>query len=153
MGITYSLYLPEPLPFLIMENHLPYFLILFPFVYFIFLALRTWLKPKANGSASRLPPGPPKLPLIGNLHLLIGTEPHRYLARLAQKYGPVMHMQLGEVPTVVISSPEGAKEVMKTHDSIFSERPYLYAAEMLTYNFKDIAFSRGEYLKIGRAHV
>ena len=56
-------------------------------------------------------------------------------------------MQLGEVPTVVISSPEGAKEVMKTHDSIFSERPYLYAAEMLSYNFKDIVFSRGEYLR------
>ncbi|XP_022751610.1 cytochrome P450 71D9-like [Durio zibethinus] len=130
-----------------MENHLPYFLTLFPLVYFIFMALRTWMKPKANGSASRLPPGPPKLPLIGNLHLFIDTEIHRCLARLAQKYGPVMHMQLGEVPTVVISSPEGAKEVMKTHDSIFSERPYLYAAESLTYNFKDIAFSRGEYLR------
>ena len=102
---------------------------------------------KANGSASRLPPGPPKLPLIGNLHLLIDTEPHRCFARLAQKYGPVMHMQLGEVPTVVISSPEGAKEVMKTHDSIFSERPYLYAAEMLSYNFEDTVFSRGEYLR------
>ncbi|XWS27546.1 hypothetical protein CRYUN_Cryun26dG0125200 [Craigia yunnanensis] len=130
-----------------MENHLPYFLILFPFVYFIFMALRTWLKPKANGSELRLPPGPPKLPLIGNLHLFIDTEPHRCLARLAQKYGPVMYLQLGEVPTVVISSPEGAKEVMKTHDSIFSERPYLYAAELLTYNFADIAFSRGEYLR------
>ncbi|XP_022751611.1 cytochrome P450 71D9-like [Durio zibethinus] len=130
-----------------MENHLPYFLTLFPLVYFIFMALRTWMKPKANGSASRLPPGPPKLPLIGNMHLLIDTEIHRCLARLAQNYGPVMHMQLGEVPTVVISSPEAAKEVMKTHDSIFSERPYIYAAELLTYNFKDIVFSRGEYLR------
>ncbi|KAK6230981.1 hypothetical protein QUC31_002499, partial [Theobroma cacao] len=111
------------------------------------MALRTWMKPTANGPVSRLPPGPPKLPLIGNLHLFKHTEAHLCLAQLAQKYGPVMHLQLGEVPTVVVSSPEGAKEVMKTHDSIFSERPYLYAAELITYNFKDIVFSRGQYLR------
>ncbi|WRX28624.1 Cytochrome P450 - like 10 [Theobroma cacao] len=130
-----------------MENYLPYFLFLFTFIYFIFMALRTWMKPTANGPVSRLPPGPPKLPLIGNLHLFKHTEAHLCLAQLAQKYGPVMHLQLGEVPTVVVSSPEGAKEVMKTHDSIFSERPYLYAAELITYNFKDIVFSRGQYLR------
>ncbi|XP_007022425.2 PREDICTED: cytochrome P450 71D9 [Theobroma cacao] len=130
-----------------MENYLLYFLFLFTFTYFIFMALRTWMKPTANGPASRLPPGPPQLPLIGNLHLFKDTQAHLCLAQLAQKYGPVMRLQLGEVPTVVVSSPEGAKEVMKTHDSIFSERPYLYAAELITYNCKDIVFSRGQYLR------
>ncbi|EOY13947.1 Cytochrome P450 [Theobroma cacao] len=100
---------------------------------------------KSSGSSSMLPPGPPKLPLIGNLHLLVGTQPHRCLARLAQKYGPVMLLQLGEVSTVVISSPEAAKQVMKTHDSVFSERPFLYAAQFITYNFRDIVFARGDY--------
>ena len=100
---------------------------------------------KSNPLASMLPPGPPKLPLIGNLHLFIGTQPHRCLARLAQKYGPVMLLKLGEVSTVVISSAEAAKEVMKTHDSFFSERPCIYAAEFITYNFQDIVFSHGDY--------
>ncbi|XWS10338.1 hypothetical protein CRYUN_Cryun39dG0068000 [Craigia yunnanensis] len=109
------------------------------------MALRTWMNSKSNALASMLPPGPPKLPLIGNLHLFIGTQPPRCLARLAQKYGPVMLLQLGKVSTVVISSAEAAKEVMKTHYSIFSERPCLYAAEYITYNFQDIVFSHKDY--------
>ncbi|XVE52798.1 hypothetical protein DITRI_Ditri02bG0153000 [Diplodiscus trichospermus] len=128
-----------------MENQFPSFLLLFTFLFFIFIALRTWMNSKSNTLASVLPPGPPKFPLIGNLNLLIGTQPHRCLSRLAQMYGPVMLLQLGEVSTVVISSAEAAKEVMKTHDSIFCERPCLYAAEFITYNFQDIVFARGDY--------
>ncbi|WRX29708.1 Cytochrome P450 - like 10 [Theobroma cacao] len=128
-----------------MENQLPFFLFLLTFLFVTFRALRTWMNTKSSGSPSMLPPGPPKLPLIGNLHLLIGTQPHRCLARLAQKYGPVMLLQLVEVSTVVISSPEAAKQVMKTHDSVFTERPFLYAAQFITYNFRDIVFARGDY--------
>ncbi|XP_017980090.1 PREDICTED: premnaspirodiene oxygenase-like [Theobroma cacao] len=130
-----------------MENQLPFFLFLLTFFFVTFSALRTWMNTKFSGLPSMLPPGPPKLPLIGNLHLLIGTQPHRCLARLAQQYGPVMFLQLGEVSTVVISSPEAAKQVMKTHDSVFSERPYLYAAQFVTYNFRDIVFARGDYMR------
>ncbi|WRX16505.1 Cytochrome P450 - like 10 [Theobroma cacao] len=130
-----------------MENQLPFFLFLFTFFFVTFSALRTWMNTKFSGLPSMLPPGPPKLLLIGNLHHLIGTQPHRCLARLAQQYGPVMFLQLGEVSTVVISSPEAAKQVMKTHDSVFSERPYLYAAQFVTYNFRDIVFARGDYMR------
>ncbi|KAK8317995.1 hypothetical protein V6Z11_A13G144100 [Gossypium hirsutum] len=130
-----------------MENQLPSFLFLFASLIFIFMVLRTRQNSKYNQLASKLPPGPLKLPLIGSLHLFIGTQPHHCLARLAHKYGSLMLLQLGEVPTVIISSAECAKEVMKTHDSIFSERPYLYAAETITYNFQDIVFAHGDYRK------
>ncbi|OWM65454.1 hypothetical protein CDL15_Pgr009044 [Punica granatum] len=86
-----------------------------------------------------LPPGPWKLPLIGNLHQL-GPLPHHSLARLSRKYGPIMFLQFGSIPTLVISSDEMAQEVFKTHDRAFSGRPAFFAARKLTYNCSDVSF-------------
>lgn len=95
----------------------------------------------------RLPPGPWRLPLIGSLHHLIGGEvPHRILRNLSQRYGPLMYLQFGQVPTVVISSPNTAKEVLKTHDFAFATRPEMTTTKIIFYNCKDIGFSQyGDY--------
>nr|CAB3499871.1 unnamed protein product [Digitaria exilis] len=68
-----------------------------------------------------LPPGPRPLPLIGSLHLL-GDQPHRSLARLAKIHGPLMSLRLGSVTTVVVSSPEVAREFLQKHDVVFASR-------------------------------
>ncbi|GJN13004.1 hypothetical protein PR202_ga31337 [Eleusine coracana subsp. coracana] len=82
----------------------------------------------------RAPPGPPKqLPVLGDL-LQIGNQPHRYFQAMAQRYGPVVQVQLGRVQTVVVSSPEMAKEVLRTNDAQCCPR-------MLSYGFLDVAFS------------
>ncbi|KAL6643842.1 hypothetical protein ACP70R_018608 [Stipagrostis hirtigluma subsp. patula] len=61
----------------------------------------------ANGRGS-LPPGPRPLPLVGDL-LCLGALPHRSLARLAERHGPVMALRLGSVTTVVASSADAAR--------------------------------------------
>ncbi|RCV43274.1 hypothetical protein SETIT_9G281800v2 [Setaria italica] len=68
-----------------------------------------------------LPPGPRPLPLIGSLHLL-GGQPHRSLARLAKIHGPIMSLRLGSVTTVVVSSPDAAREFLQKHDAVFANR-------------------------------
>ncbi|KAF8722227.1 hypothetical protein HU200_022535 [Digitaria exilis] len=68
-----------------------------------------------------LPPGPRPLPIIGSLHLL-GTQPHRSLARLAKTHGPLISLRLGTVTTVVASSPSAAREILQRHDAVFSNR-------------------------------
>ncbi|CAN0926028.1 Cytochrome P450 71D11 (Fragment) [Linum grandiflorum] len=96
-----------------------------------------------------LPPGPWKLPIIGNLHQMLygNLLPHRRLTELATKYGPLMHLQLGEVSTVVVSSAELAKEFLQTNDLNFANRPYLPSAHIIFYQGRDILFGNGDYWK------
>jgi len=47
---------------------------------------------KKTDSTYKLPKGPIKLPIIGNIHNMLNSQPYRKLRDLAQKYGPLMHL-------------------------------------------------------------
>ncbi|CAI9108609.1 OLC1v1008255C1 [Oldenlandia corymbosa var. corymbosa] len=122
---------------LLLSILLPTFLILITF--FLFQRLICGRK--------NLPPSPPKLPIIGNLHQL-GFLPHRSLKLLAEKYGPIMLLHFGSKPTLIISSPAVAETVFKTHGQNFLSRPKANFVGRLVYNYRDIAFAPyGEYWK------
>ncbi|KAM7251144.1 hypothetical protein ACFE04_023027 [Oxalis oulophora] len=113
--------------------------ILFGFIVFVLLA--TKIRNKNKSTSSTLPPGPRTLPVIGNMHVLLSASLlHHRLRDLAVKYGPLMHLKLGEVSHMIISSPEIAEQVMKTHDLNFCQRPRNIAAAIITYNFADIVY-------------
>ncbi|KAJ8449622.1 hypothetical protein Cgig2_005644 [Carnegiea gigantea] len=99
-------------------------LICLPFLMYLFRA-----QPKPGPA---LPPGPRPLPTIGNLHML-GHLPHRTLAKLAHKYGPILSLRLGHVPAIVVSCPKAAGLFLKRHDAIFAGRPMIQATEILSY--------------------
>ncbi|WCJ37130.1 Cytochrome P450 71D445 [Euphorbia peplus] len=96
---------------------------------------------KLKNPTQNLPPGPWKLPLIGSMHHLIKCLPHQKMRDLSQKHGPVIHLKLGEVTNIVISSPEAAKQVLKTHDLIFAQRPQMSGAKSTSYNYQNMTFS------------
>lgn len=111
----------------------------------VILFLLFWRKLTGGGKHKKLPPSPPKLPIIGNLHQL-GKLPHRSLHALSKKYGPLMLLQFGHNKNLVVSSAEAAREMMKVHDIVFSNRPRITAANIFLYGCADIAFSPyGEY--------
>ncbi|WOK92491.1 premnaspirodiene oxygenase-like [Canna indica] len=112
-----------------------------------FLLLLKFFSPsQAKKRAAMLPPGPPKLPVIGSLHHLRGSLPHRIFRDLAQTYGPLMHLQLGEISTVVVSSKDVAREMLTTHDKKFSSRPDILASRIIVYDGTDMLFAPyGEY--------
>ncbi|KAJ8748047.1 hypothetical protein K2173_001010 [Erythroxylum novogranatense] len=92
-----------------------------------------------------LPPSPPRLPVIGNL-LQLGMHPHRSLRSLAQTYGPIMLLRFGNIPVLIVSSAEFAREIMKSHDLAFANRPKSIVFEKLLYNYKDVSTAPyGEY--------
>ncbi|KAG6556233.1 hypothetical protein Mapa_002174 [Marchantia paleacea] len=57
----------------------------------------------------RLPPGPRGWPVLGHLPIL-GTMPHLSITELSKKYGPLKSIRLGSASSVVISSPQLAKD-------------------------------------------
>ncbi|KAK7276943.1 hypothetical protein RIF29_18092 [Crotalaria pallida] len=133
-----------------MEDHLISFPVLLglTLIILISLILKVGKRCKTTGTTSNLPPGPWKLPIFGSIHHLIGSLPHHRLRELSKKYGPLMHLQLGETSAVVVSSPEIAKEVLKTHEIIFAQRPRFLGAEIAAYGCTNIVFSPyGDYWK------
>ncbi|XVF04783.1 hypothetical protein REPUB_Repub05bG0115000 [Reevesia pubescens] len=124
-----------------MENQFQLFPFFLTFILFIFLVFKLWMKSQIRDSPN-LPPSPWKLPLIGHLHLLIFSLPHHRLRDLSKKHGSLMHLKLGELSNIVVSSPETAREVMKTHDINFANRPFLLAARIILYNFTDITYAQ-----------
>ncbi|KAK3003731.1 hypothetical protein RJ639_019458, partial [Escallonia herrerae] len=99
-------------------------------------------------TVNHLPPSPFALPIIGHLHLL-APIPHQALHKLSSQYGPLIHIFLGSVPCVVASSPEMAKEFLKTNESSYSNRPKIAAVDFITYGSQDFSFAPyGPYWKL-----
>jgi hypothetical protein len=92
------------------------------------------------------PPGPfPIWPLLGNLPLL-GKIPHQDLYKLSKTYGDIMELKLGSVHVVIISSPQMAEQVLKTHDHLFAFRPKSIVSQSISYGGLSLAFSsQGDY--------
>ncbi|CAM0904633.1 unnamed protein product [Alopecurus aequalis] len=99
-----------------MAAELPFYLLLIviPLLYLVF---------RRRSGGPRLPPGPWALPVIGHMHHLAGALPHRAMRDLARRHGPLMMLRFCQLPVVVASSPEAAREIMRTHDVTFASRP------------------------------
>ncbi|KAL1551825.1 cytochrome P450 71D10-like [Salvia divinorum] len=120
------------------NNILSIFIALLFFLLFVFMFLKSQTISKYAKIYSHIP-GPKALPLIGNLHLLLrAAPPHHMFRQLAAKHGPLMHLQLGEIHFVIISSVDFAKQVVRNHDIDFANRPPGPMTEKLTYNYSDI---------------
>ncbi|KAJ0974867.1 hypothetical protein J5N97_016832 [Dioscorea zingiberensis] len=109
----------------------------------ILLTVTLILVPNSKWRSRRrkLPQGPRRLPVVGNLHQL-GNLPHRSLHQLAEKHGSLVHLQLGHITAIIVSSPEVAYEIMKSQDLQFCSRPSTQVFDKFSYGGLDIAFSK-----------
>jgi len=125
-----------------MELQVLSFPILLSFLLFMLMVLKKLGKRFKTHRTLSLPPGPWQLPIFGNMHnFSAGCPPHRALGELSKKHGPLMLLRLGEVSTLVVSSAEYAKEVMKTHDANFASRPSVLSSKILSYDCTSIGFA------------
>ncbi|KAI3767045.1 hypothetical protein L2E82_17126 [Cichorium intybus] len=112
-------------------------------VLFLLLSLPVlYLLPKTIKNRSKnSPPGPLGLPFIGNLHQIHHSSLHTSLWQLSKSYGPIVSLNLGFIPAIVVSSARLVKEVLKTQDIIFCNRPSLIGQQKVSYNGLEVIFS------------
>ena len=78
-----------------------------------------------NIKKSRLPPGPPAVPVLGNLLWLRHSfsDLETVLHDLFKKHGPIVTLHIGSRPAIFIADRAAAHKALIEHGAVFSDRP------------------------------
>lgn len=81
---------------------------------------------EVNRVRARLPiKGPTGLPIVGNLHQVY-PDPAEQLRKWGEKYGGVYQIMFGNMPIVVFTSMQAAKDVFVGQGGALIDRPRFY---------------------------
>lgn len=72
-----------------------------------------------------LPPGPPQLPIIGNLHQAPIDYPWRTYQEWTKQYGPVYYLQYGLNTIIMLGTHQAARDLLDKRSNIYSDRPHV----------------------------
>ncbi|KAF3025776.1 hypothetical protein E8E14_014521 [Neopestalotiopsis sp. 37M] len=84
---------------------------------------------KLGRRPANYPPGPPTLPIIGNLHQIPQKKQHLQFERWAREYGPIYSLMLGTKVMIVLNSDVCVKDLVDKRGAIYSSRPDLYIGQ------------------------
>ncbi|XP_040283166.1 cytochrome P450 2K4-like [Bufo bufo] len=113
--------------------------------FYIIHYLNTWM----NKNPKNFPPGPLKLPLIGNLHTVLAKGLHQTLMELSETYGPVFSIQMGLKKIVVLAGYDAVKDALVNHAEEFEERARVPIFEKMDKGL-GLPFAHGDNWKIMR---
>ncbi|TKA24487.1 hypothetical protein B0A50_06644 [Salinomyces thailandicus] len=70
-----------------------------------------------------LPPGPTPLPFVGNKFDIPKSQPWVQFEVWSKKYGPISTLWIGRKPTLIISDPDIAVDLLEKRSNKYSSRP------------------------------
>ncbi|GME53521.1 Cytochrome p450 protein [Neofusicoccum parvum] len=91
----------------------------------------------------RLPPGPPTLPVLGNLHQIPLTGLYKKLKEWGDQYGGVYSIKLANDTMIVLYDRKAIHDLLDKKGAIYSDRPKNYVADLVT-NGDSFAFMDGD---------
>ncbi|KAJ7490814.1 cytochrome P450 [Mycena latifolia] len=94
------------------------------------------LRPK---KAKDLPPGPGE-------NQVPAKKPWRWFQELNNQYGPVVYLQIGRTPTVIIGTAQAAWEILEKKSPATSSRPrFIMGQEILSNNLRGLMSGTGPF--------
>ncbi|KAJ5631511.1 cytochrome P450 oxidoreductase [Penicillium longicatenatum] len=100
---------------------------------------------KVGSRPAGYPPGPPTVPLLGNLHLMPTSKPHLQLQKWAKEYGPIYSLILGTKTMIVLSSDTAVKDLLDKRSGNYSDRPDMFIAQKIASgNLRMVVMRYGE---------
>ncbi|THU92382.1 cytochrome P450 [Dendrothele bispora CBS 962.96] len=78
-----------------------------------------------------LPPGPPTVPVLGNIHIFPIKFAFFRLTEWARKYGDIYSIKIGPKTIIVLSSMKAVKELIDQQSGLTCDRPKSYMADTM----------------------
>uniref|UniRef100_A0A671QYJ8 Cytochrome P450, family 2, subfamily AE, polypeptide 1 n=1 Tax=Sinocyclocheilus anshuiensis TaxID=1608454 RepID=A0A671QYJ8_9TELE len=98
----------------------------------IFLCVLLLVKHLRYVLTNNMPPGPFPLPLVGNVLNIGFTDPLGSFQRIAERYGDVSTLYLGNNLCILLTGYESFKEAFVEQADIFTDRPYFPIIDKLS---------------------
>ncbi|KLO13426.1 cytochrome P450 [Schizopora paradoxa] len=109
---------------------------------------------KRDGSSLPLPPGPPRLPIIGNLHQMPLSHLWEKAVEWGKQYGDIIYVENAGDSTLIINSYEVAVELLTKRSAIYSSRPHMVMNnELLDWGWPTTALPYGDALRRHRGYL
>ncbi|ETW76168.1 cytochrome P450 monooxygenase 34, partial [Heterobasidion irregulare TC 32-1] len=88
-----------------------------------------------------LPPGPPTIPILGNLHIFPTQSPYLQFTAWARKYGGIISLKIGSETIILLSDPRIARELIDQKSVNTSDRPPSHFVDLITHG-KNMGLAR-----------
>lgn len=95
-----------------------------------------------------LPPGPPTIPIIGNLHQMSLTYPWKQHTEWTKKYGPIFRLKAGKDTIIILGTMKAARDLLDKRSRIYSSRPRsVMAGECVSKGLRPVLMPYGDQWK------
>ncbi|KAF9237853.1 cytochrome P450 [Melanogaster broomeanus] len=97
-----------------------------------------------------LPPGPPPLPIVGNVRGINANAPWLAYSEWSKVYGDLVYTRLFNQDIIIINSEKVAKDLLEDRSSNYSDRPNIVTIALFGEGFNTVFMPYGERWRLQR---